>query len=355
MTASPAAPPPRTYYPELDGVRAIAAAMVILFHLAMHLGRVPRVIGFGQTGVDLFFVLSGFLITSILLKCRERSWDEVRRFYVRRTLRIFPLYYGYLTLAALLGVPTAVWYWVYLQNIWISVGGSLTGPGHFWSLAVEEQFYLAWPLVVLFLPRRWLARGLWAVFFGSMLCRLLLSGTEVNLFYFTATRLDGLAAGALLAVYQGQGRLLSARRLLKLLAVVSLLLVAWQGMRYRGASLVWVQITKYTLISVVYASGIGLILTGIPVWLRRTLGSAPMRSVGRVSYGLYVFHQAVFAFCFRHFAHCSPIVRSVLGLAGTFAVAQLSWYLYERRFVRLKDRLAPETSFSNPGVAAASA
>ena len=205
MTTTTAA---RTYYPELDGVRAIAAMMVIFFHMGQMGIPLRGPISFGQSGVDLFFVLSGFLITSILLKARPEDWGEVRKFYVRRSLRIFPLYYGYLIVATIFGAGVTGFYWVYLQNYRIAMGAPMGEVGHFWSLAVEEQFYLVWPFVVLFLPRRHLVKALWLMLGGCILCRtVLVTTSHVDVFYLTLTRLDGLCGGALLAVYQYRGLL----------------------------------------------------------------------------------------------------------------------------------------------------
>ena len=146
------------YYPALDGTRAIAALLVLVFHAMQEGLPLPKLVNFGQTGVDLFFVLSGFLITSILLAARPRDWSEVRTFYARRSLRIFPLYYLALCFCALFLFPVNWPFWIYLENFWMSAGREVAGPGHLWSLAVEEQFYLVWPCLVLFVPRRFLLK-----------------------------------------------------------------------------------------------------------------------------------------------------------------------------------------------------
>jgi peptidoglycan/LPS O-acetylase OafA/YrhL len=138
--------------PCLDGIRAAAAIMVMGFHFVGHHGESAHLVRasvIGQTGVDLFFVLSGFLITRILLSTKE-SPHFFRSFYARRTLRIFPLYFAYLAiyfflLPPLLGDPippfaTQMWSWFYLENVPQTFNLHSSGPGHFWSLAVEEQF-----------------------------------------------------------------------------------------------------------------------------------------------------------------------------------------------------------------------
>ena len=337
----PSVAPVRSYFPQLDGVRAIAALMVIFFHMAQMGIRIPGLASFGETGVDLFFVLSGFLITGILLKARERDWAEVRTFYIRRTLRIFPLYYGYLILASALSATIAFWNWIYLQNVPIALGAPMGNIGHFWSLAIEEQFYFIWPFVVLFLPRRRLQLALWCIIAGTVLCRIfLVRHGHIEVYYLTITRLDGLAAGALLALHQTRGSLTRRRPALQFLVALSFLLLAWEGLRFHGAGLPFVQVTKFSLLACFYASALGLLLTTTSTSATRWLASTPMRFLGRISYGLYVFHPPVFRLCFAHMANRPAALKAFAGLAVTLIVAFLSWHLLERPFLLLKTRFA---------------
>ncbi len=340
----------RSYYPELDGVRALAAIMVILFHLAQMGIPLRGPSAFGETGVDLFFVLSGFLITGILLNARQNDWSEVRAFYIRRTLRIFPLYYTYLLVAALLGTVISAWYWVYLQNVVIALGSPMGGIGHFWSLAVEEQFYLFWPFVVLFLPRKLLEPTLWFMLVFTVLARLaLVETTHIQVYYLTVTRLDGLAAGGLLAVYKTRDQLLRKRRSLWILAGLSFLLIAWQGIKYHGAARPLVQVTKFSLIACFYASLVGLLLTQQkPNMISRFLASRPMRFIGGISYGLYVFHPQILRITFARLQGRSHLIQAVAGLVATLTITLLSWYLLERPFLRLKDRFTPDPALRSP-------
>ena len=145
--------------PELDGLRGIAILMVLLVHFGMFQPQghaeaaVFRFFEMGWAGVDLFFVLSGYLITTILLKAKTSAFYYTH-FYIRRFLRIFPLYYvfltGFLLVTLWQGAPVLeqVWYWSYLANFRIGLGHRIDGLSHFWSLAIEEQFYLVWPLVI---------------------------------------------------------------------------------------------------------------------------------------------------------------------------------------------------------------
>ncbi len=343
--SSPSSTPtlvPRTYYPELDGVRAVATAMVLCFHMAQQGIPLHGPVMFGQTGVDLFFVLSGFLITSILLKSQPCDWYEVRTFYIRRTLRIFPLYYGYLLGALLLNAPVSTPFWFYVQNLFFAFHIPLRGPDHFWSLAVEEQFYLVWPFVVLFLPRRWLLGSLWIMIGGALLCRIVLLATGVSPFYFTLARVDGLAAGALLSLLQARGTLAQLRRPLMVVAMVAAIATAVEGALSHHAGAPWIQISKFSFVTAFYAALIGLLLTSAPSPATRWLRSSPLRFIGRISYGLYVFHPLVFAVVFPRLSGTPALLRALAGLAATFALALLSWYGFERFFIGLKDRLAPE-------------
>ncbi len=335
----------RSYFPQLDGVRAIAVAMVMIFHVSRPDLRVPGPIVIGQTGVDLFFVLSGFLITGILLKSPQEDWHEVRTFYTRRVLRIFPLYYFALIVVFPLFLHRhASWdLWLYLTNIRITWqgAGKLSGPLHFWSLAVEEQFYLVWPFIVLFLPRRHLGKVLAGMFMLAIASRIVLLHFGLEVFYFTLCRLDVLAAGAGLAVLQYRGKLQQLRRASLYVLIVSMLVVGAEAKFFPTGSW-WLQVTKYSALAVMYASSIAWILTAQSYVLRKVLGTAPLRFIGRISYGLYVFHPMVFTWVLDHYAHGPALLRAGAAFAASFACALLSWYGMERYFIGLKDKVAPE-------------
>ncbi len=338
----------RPYYPQLDGVRAIAAVMVMAFHFSQIF--VPmRWLMLGQTGVDLFFVLSGFLISTILLKAQHARWEEVRNFYIRRSLRIFPLYFGYLVGASLLGAGASWWFWVYLQNFPMALNLPLQGPNHFWSLAVEEQFYLVWPFLVLFLPRRWLAGAMWGAIAFSTALRILVVHTEVSPFYLTFTRLDGLAAGGLLALYLHRGQLSRARRYFMPGAAASMLLLVAGAWASHGQGVAWVQVTKFTAATGMYACLVGWILTHEGRLVNGGLASRPMRAVGRVSYGLYVYHPAILGLIALHLAGSSMAARLAAFALLSYGVAVASFYAFEKRFTDMKQRLAPEIPFERAG------
>ncbi|QHN04067.1 acyltransferase [Granulicella sp. WH15] len=339
----------RPYFPELDGVRAIAALMVMVFHFGQDWYS-SKLLVFGQTGVDLFFVLSGFLITTILLRSRQGDWHEIRNFYIRRTLRIFPLYYGYLLGVCLLGGTVSLCYWGYLQNLAAAFGGPLhlaapSGPAHFWSLGVEEQFYLVWPFLILFWPRRWLAHAMWGMVVFSILLRVALIGSSVDTFRFTLTRLDGLGAGGLLAYYYFRGVLGRFKPLLMALAPLALLSLVVEKMASHGTGVAWVEVMKYTSATVLYVALIGLLVTTEDSWMHRILRTKPMRGIGGVSYGMYVYHPAIFMALPGYLGGLPILAKAAICFAVVYLVALASFYGFERPFVGLKARLASEKPF----------
>src|SRR6266550_1677369 len=240
----PSRDPSVDHVPALDGLRAIAILAVMGMHFTIVqppflqssvLGdQVIWQLGLaGWVGVDLFFVLSGFLITGILLDTKGGD-RYFRNFYMRRVLRIFPLYYGSLVVLFLIIPMVApaivhdlgrlshgqVWLWTYLSNIAIGITGSWQAvpplTGHYWSLAVEEQFYLLWPLVVYSVSRSRLlnvALGLWVTALALRMVMLWLGVSPTSVFVLTPTRMDGLAAGAAVATLARQpGGLLAVRQ-----------------------------------------------------------------------------------------------------------------------------------------------
>ena len=332
----------RHYFPALDGVRAIAALMVMSYHFCQYTKmRGPWALG--QTGVDLFFVLSGFLITSILLVAPEKDWREVRTFYIRRTLRIFPLYYGFLIVMALSGTVASFWFWIYLQNIPLKLAMPVVGPDHFWSLAVEEQFYLVWPFLVFFLPRHWLTRTLWAIVAMALVFRILIECYHSQFYPFVMfSRFDGLAAGALLATYYRRGVLQRHPRRLLLLIIVSAVAIWFQWWKFAAHGYPLNEAVKFSLATSLYAAFVGYIIVGGSTLTNRLLSAPPLRFIGRVSYGLYVYHLVVFSFMLSPNRHLSLGLQFIGCFGGTFLVAVLSWYGYESWFIRLKNKVAPE-------------
>lgn len=287
---SSAAPAPRAYFEKIDGLRALAIGFVLVEHFAPSVGH--RVTA-GYFGVDLFFVISGFLVTSILLGARGSFASAYGKFVARRTLRIFPLYYLVLALLLATGYAPAREQILYLATYtynyaWVALElptGYLT---HFWSLALEEQFYLVWPPIVLSL-RRWprvlfAGTGLFALacFFQLVTSRFesVAPYNYVGLF----PRAGSLALGALGALLQ--------RRPAFLDALFRNLLLEWLVLAGMAASLV----TTYDLKLVVLGVGsLYLVLKAAhsefqSTTLNRLLSHPWVLHVGRVSYGIYILH-----------------------------------------------------------------
>jgi peptidoglycan/LPS O-acetylase OafA/YrhL len=334
-----------------------------------------KLANYGVWGVDLFFVLSGFLITGILHDARASS-RYFRNFYVRRTLRIFPLYFGILLI--LFGVlpalpvpyPTGLaeaarhqtWLWTYTSNVYLARAGSWALPyvSHFWSLAVEEHFYLVWPLFVLAFTRATLLRICLA---GAALalalrCAASLAGAgDVALVVLTPYRLDALLIGASLALAvraEGIPRVAGlARRALAPLAALVLMASAWNAVTYGFLREVVLPV-RGTLVAAFFGALLASSLAAPRAsGLWRLTHSAAARFLGRYSYGLYVFH-GVIAYALQeggtldllsakigsHLA--AMIVQAVLGAGASLVIAVVSYELFEKYFLRLKDRLAPQ-------------
>jgi peptidoglycan/LPS O-acetylase OafA/YrhL len=351
---------PTGHVRQLDGVRGLAITLVLVFHCFAFRPWV-RVTSFGWTGVDLFFVLSGFLITGILLDSKSRP-HCYRNFIVRRALRIFPLYYFalaaffFFNLILHFGADDAgkllPYLATYTQNIYFAFHGWLKDTGsainHFWSLAQEEQFYLFWPLLVLSLKKKWLMR----------LCLL---GISVSLavrfihpdypfcYVFPLARMDSMFTGALAAVLIRSDRPLLNRVVLPLL-ILSGSAVAIGGItgHHLNFHAPFFRHAGYTLIDVFFGCVILLSLD------RGTLFGGLLKSffeqrwlvfLGKYSYGIYVYHwilfRAVFPQCFEHLKSygVNLSVASALFVLLVIALSVCSYQLLEKRFLDLKERL----------------
>jgi peptidoglycan/LPS O-acetylase OafA/YrhL len=369
---------PSVHVPALDGLRGLAILLVLLEHcirlqpttILEHL--ISRGAAVGWVGVDLFFGLSGFLITGILLDAKggERFF---RNFYLRRLLRIFPLYYGCLVLLflglPLLGVlsPTETqnlldtqgWHWGYLSNVMIARAGSWESipleTMHFWSLAVEEQFYLVWPLVVWLLPQRRLKAVCVGAIIGSLVIRLALreAGQPGLIMYvLTPTHLDPLALGAWLAATAREpGGIDKFARWLRPVALVSTAALAAILMTASGrvVDALAMQSVGYPLLAVVC---VGLLAGALSQKTSSPLDAlwqtAALRFFGRYSYGIYVLHPLLLLLVIRG-GFDVPYFAQLLGsqlagqavfagviTAGSVGVALVSWHLWEQPFLRLK-------------------
>lgn len=384
------------HLPALDGLRGVAILLVLAVHLLQVdgpvtiAGRVFRnVFSAGWVGVDLFFVLSGFLITGILVSTLGRP-HYFRRFYVRRTLRIFPLYYA--TLAMMFFIlpffihlkpeastelrRTEPWFWLYATNLLCLVSphnNSLpTGTGHFWSLAVEEQFYLVWPLFIWMTGERRALQGCVALFAGAAVFRATLLAGDVGpyvIYTVTPARVDALAAGAAVAILmrssKGVERLMKIRRVLFPAALILLVVtVAMAGLQL-GYLVPAVQLVGYSSLAIFFASVLFGVIRPVSRFehlVGRTLKRPTLRFFGKFSYAMYVFHYPVrelLRFVGVH-SDAPPtwlpvdwmwtLLVAALATMITVILALISWYAFERHFLRLKDILDPSRVMKVPFV-----
>lgn len=317
--------------PALDGVRAIAIAAVLVFHLPYGL------LSGGFLGVDLFFVLSGFLITSVL-----HNDPGIRRFYQRRALRIFPPLLVSVAVAAALSPthPAAIGASLFFVGNLLpwSVMGSLS---HLWSLAIEEHFYLAWPFAFV-RAGRWRTRGLCAVVVASLFLRLcaIVWGVEHEWLYkLTIFRADSLALGCLTALHWrrlGSGGTPAALSCL-VLVVASFVMLEWPNF--------WLASFGFTAFAVACAVFIASILVAREGSVSSLLSFRWVTYIGRRSYGLYLFHWPVYsALDASGTLADSPWVSTFAKLCVTLGLAEVSFRTVERAadgVKRAMDRAAP--------------
>jgi len=299
------------YRPALDGLRGVAVLLVLISH-----ARLFGMGGAGQVGVTLFFVLSGFLITSLLIEERERTGRiNLGAFYRRRARRLLPALLAVLAVAAVFVGWLVVLPLVYVSNWAIVVGTDLDILSHTWSLSVEEHFYAIWPLAFIAIRRTPIAVGLLAaVFVGAWLVRLV-SG-ELHAMWGTDARADALAIGCLLA-YWFAHRPVRVPALAAVGATVVLAAVSTTADRGFLTSI------GLTLIAVA-----GAVLVAFAASRRNPLlSSRALGWTGQVSYGLYLWHPLVFAL---------PV--GLLGIPASFVVAAASHRWIESPFLRSRGR-----------------
>jgi peptidoglycan/LPS O-acetylase OafA/YrhL len=374
------------HLPALDGLRGLAILLVLVHNLDIFIPaghaswgvRLYKEMAFmGWIGVQLFFVLSGFLITRGLLATRDDP-HYFRNFYARRVLRIFPLYYLALVIftgllpALGLSLPrethgSTVWLWLYLSNWTQTTGLGGDQLPHFWSLAVEEQFYLLWPVLLWRRsPRQALVIACGVLLLTPfarawMLTQQMDPGT---VYVSTLGRMDALAAGAALAAFMAQTGA----------GIQVLNLRAWLGVCLLGAVLAVLgshgfqrlspagQVLGYSLLAAVFTAAVAAAASadvraasgaGALLW-HRALRSAPLRVLGRYSYAIYVFHKPLDEWLGQRvlLAWQGRVDTPQLGVAVAYLLVMgalsvlagaLSWHCFEQHFLRLKGRFSAAT------------
>lgn len=355
----------------LDGLRGVAVLLVMAAHFERFIPPknwampLKTLMTYGWCGVDLFFALSGFLITGILLATRADE-SYLMAFYARRAIRIFPIYYatlvGVLVFAAVVPgfsdrvPPTWQWpfYFIYLTN-WIP---AFTGNwpsnviGHFWSLAVEEQYYLIWPFVIMLFKRRIVAKIAITLAAIALVVRCIVvstHGTSPAVELATITRCDALALGSLGAIYFSERQREAGIKLLSIaafaLGVFSIVIVLLPNEEAR--SRFW-QTAGLSLLAISFSALVTHLSfeDGRTTFVQKVFRTAGLRRIGRYSYGMYVYHVPVLGICevllFRRLPEM--LRQSVAFTLGyvlflsvvTYVVASISYEVFERPILELK-------------------
>jgi len=351
--------------PALDGLRALAITGVLVSHFLPRTNICRDVAHWGRLGVVLFFVLSGFLITSILLRAREETgpvdfretFGVLRRFYTRRFLRIFPIYYFSIAALALFDGNMRKdiwWHFTYTSNFLMAYVNSVAVYAeHLWSLSVEEQFYLIWPWLVLFLPRRLMPRLFWGLVIVAISYKFV--GCVLGTGWVALSRLiygntDSLAIGGLLAFYRETG---SSSRLEYTFLVKTGIrfalpcFIALQFFRYAAGEAAFRSESLYVgfndfFASIVFVALISSVTSNSKTFLTVLLSFKPVRYIGKVSYGIYLYHLflrhgiQVITDWFHLPLPPEGLSRFALYTALSVLVAVVSWELVERPLNSMK-------------------
>jgi peptidoglycan/LPS O-acetylase OafA/YrhL len=360
---------PQGRIPELDGLRGLAILLVLVGHYfaVPGVGSVSLLNGYwfrlGWTGVDLFFVLSGFLIGGILLDARG-SPRYFKTFYARRFFRIIPVYYAWIFLYVVLSILGRSFLSARIGTVQ-GIDGSI--PAHFlflqnfheflkstvsfwwfsstWSLAVEEQFYLVAPLLVRFLPRRTLAAVLVGVTFLAPVLRFFVrtrfAESSWLAYRLMPCRADSLAIGVLAALAWNDGKMRAwlEKHSFVLYGSFAILFagVSWLWRWYPDPLMLLTQTVGYTWLALCFAALLLLVLARRKSILAAAMRLGFLREIGGVSYCIYIIHAAVFLFCHQILLHALPVVTDVRAAAVTllaaiitYAIAKLSWKYFEQ-------------------------
>lgn len=373
------APGIHSHFSVLDGLRGLAIILVCIYHFSLFSGmketfpRYSTVAGVGWIGVDLFFVLSGLLITGILLDSKDDQ-HYFRNFYGRRALRVFPVYYAFVSIF-LIGVPlarmfayhtgfrsdlpagTQPYLWSYLYNYASAMELPGTGTAfliHFWSLSVEEQFYLIWPFLVRVSRRRTLAWICGSLFIFSGIARMICisHGRLWAGYALTPCRIDTLAAGGLLAILLRSN--VSGATLYRwacrigMACLVPLIAVLIMGGTVPERSPL-LETIGFPLLATLFACLLACCIASPEdsrLW--RVFTAAPLRNIGLYSYGLYVVHQPIiFKLYVSHWnapllqrfipwPWAALILFNIVVFGFALGVAALSWHLFESRILKHK-------------------
>lgn len=344
------------YIPKLDGLRFFAIAPVILFHL-----NIPG-FSLGWTGVQLFFVISGFLITTILIKTKENP-RYFSNFYFRRILRIFPIYYlcfFFLWVVAYFSnkLGDSNYFFFYIQNYLIGVNKfdvSFPAFNHTWSLAIEEQFYLLWPMIVYFFSKRNLLIICISLFILSFLSRFVLLRVfhyeNPFIVYMTLpSQIDCLVSGAIIAILVGENQV--KKRILNYFLLGSFLLIVIT-VTMTGISNYWdvnyyilkkpINLLLNSLLAIFFGSCVVYVLLNNNKNFLNFLNNSILIHLGKISYGLYLYHFIVLTLfpillAKYNFKMPNDLSKNIVELMLIYLISSFSYHFIESKFLLLKKK-----------------
>ncbi len=350
----------------LDGIRGVAVLLVFISHFHWILSPDPfltkvtpwhfinRTFEAGFMGVDIFFVLSGFLITSLLMKDRSTNQKNLfRRFYRRRALRLLPALYALLLADFFVSrwenFPGDIqwrttWHAILFLNNWNIVNNfdeAQNDLGHLWSLGIEEQFYLIWPLTLWLLAKLKIPSKMMIplILFASLVVMahrtsLWNEGTSwIILYVRTDTRLDSLLIGAMFAYvyrhFQVPSKILNSVATLSFIGLIYIKYVLYKSP--------FIFEMGYTIIALLAGFIILSVVEGV-FFVQKVFTWRPLTMIGKFSYGLYLWHMPIFLLFGRHVTSGPKPLRILIGIAIASAVTSLSWYFVEKPFLNIKNR-----------------
>jgi peptidoglycan/LPS O-acetylase OafA/YrhL len=355
----------KKHYPALDGLRGVAILLVVFLHNF----RFLNYFFFGWLGVDLFFVLSGFLITDILLDTLDKP-HFLKNFYMRRILRIFPLYY-FILIICLLILPhiktlqlnlnyytnNQVWLWTYLQN-WLYTLKEPFGSQmllHLWSLAVEEQFYLIWPITILLIRRpKILFAVMTVVLLMVAVIRFVLWSYHIGeLAYsslYTFTRIDGICVGCMLALLMRINPGFLKKYTSLVVFFIAILNFGFYFLNHQHAyALPYLAFVGYTTFAILFGILVYEAVIGESKIINFLFNNRILKFFGKISYGLYIYHWPVYILLFEPIQHSlfhisvfnektSFITASVAVTIVSILISFLSYEYFEKSFLKLKNK-----------------
>jgi peptidoglycan/LPS O-acetylase OafA/YrhL len=345
------------YFRNLDGLRGIAAISVLIFHFFLdnkltndleNIELIRKITEVLQHGVTLFFVLSGFVITRILLNTKNNN-NYFSRFYIRRALRIFPLYYLYLICHFYI-FPTLVGegpdlnfekqlsIYLYLQNMGWLTGWSITGPGHYWSLAVEEHFYIIWPLILYLVPDKGIKATIIILIIISIPIKMLLVHNSIDINYNTFSRYDSIMIGCLIAQYEKESNysLLKYNSNKIIIYLIAILAVGFFIYFFQNNIFFIKSVTKHLILGIFFGMTIYYFITSCEnMFTNKILNTKIAQYLGKISYGIYVWHiMAINGVALLNINNYIFNLISVISI--TLLLAHVSYYYYEIKFIKQK-------------------